>query len=375
MGKSELLTQLRLERHARGPEDATAGAGGTKRRYWIGGAAVVVLATASAVIRLAGGNGGSAATAPDSARDATTGTPAAGARPVAVDTAPARPDVLLQASGYVTARRQATVSAQITGMLVDLRVEEGDRVEQGEVLARLDNKSQAASQRVARAEARAARAQVVQLQAEVAQAERLMKRQDELLRSQLVSRQMAEQARTDLAIARAKLMAAQRQAESASAQSEMAEVALAHTEVKAPFAGVVIRKAAQVGEIVSPQSNGGFTRSGICTIVDMSSLEVDVDVNEAYIDRVAPGMRGEVVLDAYPDWRIPAHVVAIVPAADRSKATISVRIGFDQKDPRIVPDMGASVSFLRQAEDPGQAAVGAARAQASGPDRPKPASA
>src|SRR6185503_10582472 len=119
------------------------------------------------------------------------------------------------------------------------------------------------------------------------------------------------------------------------------------TEIRAPFAGVVTSKNAQPGEMISPMSaGGGFTRTGICTLVDMASLEFEVDVNEAYINRVRPGQPAEGVLDAYPDWRIPAHVITIVPTADRQKATVMVRIAIDVRDPRILPDMGVKVSFV-----------------------------
>jgi RND family efflux transporter MFP subunit len=149
----------------------------------------------------------------------------------------------------------------------------------------------------------------------------------------------------------AQVDAQRRQVAAAQAQARVAQVNYDYTVVRAPFAGVVTDKAAQVGEIISPISaGGGFTRTGIGTIVDMDSLEIDVDVNEAYIGRVQPGMPAEAVLDAYPDWRIPAHVIAIVPAADRGKATIKVRVALEAKDARIVPDMGVRVAFLEHKE-------------------------
>ncbi|HEX7129367.1 MAG TPA: efflux RND transporter periplasmic adaptor subunit, partial [Rhodanobacteraceae bacterium] len=164
-----------------------------------------------------------------------------------------------------------------------------------------------------------------------------------------VSKQQAEQARTQAVTAQATLLAAQKDAQAAAAQVASAQVNYDYCVVRAPFDGVITDKAAQVGEIVSPFSaGGGFTRTGVATIVDMDSLEVDVDVNEAYIGRVQPNMPVEAVLDAYPDWRIPAHVIAIIPSADRSKATVKVRIAFDKKDPRIIPEMGVRVSFLEK---------------------------
>jgi RND family efflux transporter MFP subunit len=254
---------------------------------------------------------------------------------------------VLQATGYVTARRQATVSAQITGTLTDVLIEEGDHVSKGQVLARLEDSAYRANLDAAQASARAALAQVGQLQAQLAQARHDAARQDALVGRGLVARQAAEQAHTQVAALAAQLNAQQRQAEAAQAQAKVAQVDFDYTVVRAPFDGVVTDKSAQVGEIISPLSaGGGFTRTGVGTIVDMDSLEVDVDVNEAYIGRVKPHMPAEAVLDAYPDWRIPAHVIAIVPAADRGKATVKVRVALENKDQRIVPDMGVRVSFL-----------------------------
>jgi len=278
-----------------------------------------------------------------------------GGRPTAVQTALATAPAggagaagaVLQATGYITARRQATVSTQITGTLTQVLIEEGDHVQKGQVLARLEDSGLRASLNVARANIAAAAAQVAQAQAQLEQAEADARRQDELASSGMLSRQAAEQARTAVASVAAQLEARRREADAARAQLAQAQVNYDYTTVRAPFAGVVTVKAAQVGEIVSPLSaGGGFTRTGVGTIVDMDSLEVDVDVNEAYIGQVKPEMACEAVLDAYPDWKIPAHVVAIVPAADRGKATVKVRVAFEQKDARMVPDMGVRVSFL-----------------------------
>jgi RND family efflux transporter MFP subunit len=256
---------------------------------------------------------------------------------------------VLQATGYVTARRQATVSAQITGTLTAVLIEEGDHVKQGQVLARLDDSAYKAALDAAKAQAAAAHALVAQYRAQLAQNERDARRQQELAAQGLVPKQAAEQARTLADSTRAQLAAQQKQVAAADAQVEQAQVNFDYCVVRAPFAGVITTKDAQVGEIVSPFSaGGGFTRTGIGTIVDMDSLEVDVDVNEAYIGRVKPDMPAEAVLDAYPDWRIPAHVIAIVPAADRGKATVKVRVALEHKDARIVPDMGVRVSFLEQ---------------------------
>jgi RND family efflux transporter MFP subunit len=256
---------------------------------------------------------------------------------------------VLQATGYLTARRSATVSAQITGTLTQVLIEEGDRVQKGQVLARLDDSALKASLNVAQAQVAAMQAQVAQAQAQLRQAEADSRRQDELAASGMMSRQAAEQARTAVQTVGATLEARRREGDAARAQLAAAQVQYDYTVVRAPFAGVVTVKAAQVGEIISPLSaGGGFTRTGVGTIVDMDSLEVVVDVNEAFIGQVRPEMACEAVPDAYPDWKIPARVLAIIPAADRGKATVKVRIALDQKDARLVPDMGVRVAFLGQ---------------------------
>jgi RND family efflux transporter MFP subunit len=220
-------------------------------------------------------------------------------------------------------------------------------VQAGQVIAQLDDSALRAALDVARANARAAQAQVAQSEAQLAQAQADAKRQEDLVAKGMVTRQAAEQARTALAAATAQLDAHRRQAEAARAQESQARVNFDYTVIRAPFGGVVTEKAAQVGEIVSPLSaGGGFTRTGIGTIVDMDSLEVDVDVNEAYIGQVTGDMPAQAVLDAYPDWRIPAHVIAVVPTADKGKATVKVRVALETKDTRLVPNMAARVSFL-----------------------------
>ena len=254
---------------------------------------------------------------------------------------------VLQATGYVTARRQATVSTQVTGTLTQVLIEEGDHVQKGQVIARLEDSGLRASLNVAQANLLSAQAQIAQAQAQLGQAEADARRQSELAASGMLSRQAAEQARTAVATFAAQLEARRREADAARAQLAQAQVNFDYTVVRAPFSGVVTVKAAQVGEIVSPLSaGGGFTRTGVGTIVDMDSLEVDVDVSEAYIGQVKPDMPAESVLDAYPDWKLPSHVIAIVPAADRGKATIKVRVALEQKDARLVPDIGVRVSFL-----------------------------
>lgn len=328
MDNAELLKELRIERHQRDDHDRGAG-----RWPWLIGGVIVLLV-------LLGGAGWLLS----------------GHRAVAVQTATAiapssnsEAGAVLQATGYVTARRQATVSAQITGTLTAVLIEEGDHVTKDQVLARLDDSGYKANLEAALAQAESAHALVAQYQAQLAQGEHDAARQQTLAAKGLVSAQSAEQARTQVDTLRAQLGAQQKQAKSADAQAAVAKVNFDYTVVRAPFTGVVTTKDAQVGEIISPLSaGGGFTRTGVGTIVDMDSLEVDVDVNEAYIGRVKPGMPAEAVLDAYPDWKIPAHVVAIVPTADRGKATIKVRVALEKKDARVVPDMGARVSFLEE---------------------------
>jgi len=228
-------------------------------------------------------------------------------------------------------------------------IEEGDRVKEGQVIGRLDDTAQRAALAQAEAQLHSAQAVLVQTQAQLAQSRRDVRRDEDLLQRRLVSEQAVEQARTQVDTQAAQVESQRKQIDLAEAAVRSAQVQLDYCTVRAPFTGVVIAKAAQVGEIVSPLSaGGGFTRTGIGTIVDMDSLEIEVDVNEAYINRVQPGQKVESVLNAYPDWQIPSHVIAIIPTADRSKATVKVRIGLDVKDPRIVPDMGVRVSFLEE---------------------------
>jgi RND family efflux transporter MFP subunit len=256
---------------------------------------------------------------------------------------------VLDATGYVTARREATVSAQITGTVTAVLIEEGDHVKVGQVIGRLDDTAQRAALAQAQAALNSAQAQLTQDRVQLEQSVRDLKRAEDLVQRSLVSEQAVEQARTQVDAQSAQVLGQRRQIDLAAANLRSAQVQLDYCTVRAPFTGVVIAKSAQVGEIISPFSAGGsFTRTGIGTIVDMDSLEIEVDVNEAYINRVQPGQPVESVLNAYPDWRIPSHVIAIIPTADRSKATVKVRIGLDAKDDRIVPDMGVRVSFLEE---------------------------
>jgi RND family efflux transporter MFP subunit len=254
---------------------------------------------------------------------------------------------VLDATGYVTARRAATVSAKITGKVTEVLIEEGQRVAEGAVLARLDDGEARAQLALARAQLAAARSQEGEIRALLAQAETDYTRQRELFGRQLVAAQALDAALAQRDTLRARLTANAEQVRVATESVRVAEVALDNTVIRAPFGGVVVNKAAQPGEMISPISaGGGFTRTGIGTIVDMDSLEIQVDVNESFIGRVAAGQPVEATLNAYPDWRIPGEVIAIIPTADRSKATVRVRIAIKARDPRIVPDMGVRVAFL-----------------------------
>jgi len=251
----------------------------------------------------------------------------------------------------VVARRMATVSAKITGKVREVMIEEGQRVEAGQIMATLDPIDADAERSLADAQLGAAQSDAVRVQAQLKEAELNANRLNTLVKQQLVSRSQYDQVVAQRDSLRAQLLTAQRNAKVAGGRLRIADLGVDNTIVRAPFAGVVTAKAAQPGEIVSPLSaGGGFTRTGIGTIVDMDSLEVEVDVGEAFIGRVQPKMPVEATLNAYQDWKIPAEVIAIIPAADRGKATVKVRIALKTKDPRIVPDMGVRVSFLEAAK-------------------------
>ncbi|MCP4201502.1 MAG: efflux RND transporter periplasmic adaptor subunit [bacterium] len=264
---------------------------------------------------------------------------------------------VLNASGYVTARRQATVSSKVTGKVQEVLIEEGMEVTEGQVLARLDDSNAGARVNLAAAQLRAARTDLEETRVRLAEAQLDLERIE-----RLVGDQVASQAELDKARAQADSLAArldsQGEAVSVAERSlAVARQALDDTVIRAPFDGVVVAKNAQPGEMISPMSSGGFTRTGIGTIVDMSSLEIEVDVNEAYINRVTPGQRVESTLDSYSDWKIPSSVIAIIPTADRSTATVRVRIGFDELDSRILPDMGVKVAFQGVEEQGGAASA------------------
>jgi RND family efflux transporter MFP subunit len=265
----------------------------------------------------------------------------------AVRSAPAGRPAVLNASGYVTPRRRATVAAKITGRAHEVFAEEGMRVQAGQVLATLDDADARARLLSARADRDATAAALADLRVNLANAERDRRRMEALWREGAVSEQAVDQARTVVESHRARMALAEEQVRAAEARTRVAEQDLDNTVIRAPFAGLVVSKDAQRGEMVSPISaGGGFTRTGIATIVDMSSLEIEVDVNESSLAKVGPGQPVQATLDAYPDWQIPAAVRTIIPTADRQKATVKVRIAFDRLDPRILPDMGVKVTFL-----------------------------
>lgn len=253
----------------------------------------------------------------------------------------------LVASGYVVARRQATVSAEITGRIQDVLIEEGAVVEQGEVVARLDDERANIQLDLLRSQLDAANARRSALNADLAEARRVLERAERLEEREIGSVANTTAARARVQSLNAQIIAANADAETARQQIRAQQDLIDRHVVRAPFAGVVIAKNAQIGEILSPASaGGGFTRTGVATLVDMASLEIEVDVNEGQIGRVTPGQRVEARLDAYPDWRIPARVEAIIPTADRSRATITVRVAFEERDDRILPDMAARVTFI-----------------------------
>jgi RND family efflux transporter MFP subunit len=254
---------------------------------------------------------------------------------------------VLNASGYVVARRMATVSAKVTGKVQEILVEEGMAVKKDQVLARLDPVNIQTQLTMTERELDAARRNLAEIEIRLADAQRMLARNEELVKQKLVSESALDTSRADVNALAARLDASKAQVKVSESQVAMRKIDYDDLEVRAPFAGVVISKDAQPGEIISPMSaGGGFTRTGIATIVDMDSREVEVDVNEAYINRVKANQHVEATLDAYPDATLPAHVIGIVPTADRTKATVRVRIGFDKLEPQILPEMGIKVRFL-----------------------------
>ena len=228
---------------------------------------------------------------------------------------------ILDASGYVVARRRATVSSKMTGKVMKVFIEEGMYVEEGQLLAQLDDSTMLADLNYS--------------ESQLNEAKRIYDRTLELTKEDLASQASLDAAKASL--------------EGLEALNAVRKQVVQDMKILAPFNGVVVYKAAQPGEMISPVSaGGGFTNTGICTIVDMDSLEVEVDVNESFINRVKPGQPVITNLNAYPKWDIPSEVIAIIPTADRNKATVKVRIALLEKDERVLPDMGSRVSFLKK---------------------------
>ena len=278
-------------------------------------------------------------------------------RTVAADGQP----TVLNASGYVTARLQSTVSSKVTGRIVEVLVEEGMAVTEGQVLARLDDTTERSFLALAEAQLGAARGALAELEVRYAEAQLDLGRQRRLLEQRLIGRADLDAAQAEADSLGARIANQRELVVVAEREIDVRRTALEDTVIRAPFSGVAISKDAQPGEMISPVSaGGGFTRTGVCTIVDMSSLEIEVDVNESYINRVSPAQRVVATLDAYPDWEIPASVITTIPAADRQRATVLVRIAVDELgDPRILPDMGVNVAFLEAGPPPEAVAVDA----------------
>jgi RND family efflux transporter MFP subunit len=332
--KNQLLNQLRIDRTSDVNDD-----GGSMRRWILIGASIVLVAALAFggwYLMRPKGVAVQAAVAKEVSGSTTPGGASAGAS-------------LLDASGYIVARRQATVAAKGIGRVIEVNIEEGQRVEKDQIIARLDDSNARANLEQARANLAQAEANLRAAQVALDDAKPIFQRNEQQIKAGVISAQTFDTARASYNAAEQDLAVRTRGVALAKAGVEVAQRNLDDTIVRAPFTGVVTVKAAQAGEIVSPSSaGGGYTRTGIGTIVDMDSLEVEVDVSENFINRVRPGQPATVKLNAYPDWEIPAHVIAVIPTADRSKATVKVRVGFKERDARILPDMGARVSFLSE---------------------------
>jgi HlyD family secretion protein len=274
-------------------------------------------------------------------------------------------ETLLNASGYVTPRRRSTVAAKITGRVTGVFFDEGMSVKAGQILATLDDSDAKRALNAAIADRNASRAAIADLEVQLKYAEIQLHRAQELFSEKVQSQEALDTARTNVDSLKAKILLAKNQVAASEARVLEAQQGVDNCIIHAPFSGIVVSKDAQVGEMVSPISaGGGFTRTGIATIVDMNSNEIEVDVNEAYIARVHPGQKVLATLDAYPDWQIPCHVRTIIPTADRDKGTVKVRISFDKLDPKILPDMGVKVAFLSEADSARKARASAPAARA-----------
>jgi RND family efflux transporter MFP subunit len=265
---------------------------------------------------------------------------------------------VLNASGYVTARRAATASSKVTGKVAEVLIEEGMRVKEGQVLARLDDTNVKASLAVAEAQLDSAKKQVEETRAQLKQADLEFERVTALAKNYIASQAELDKAESEAKTLRARLARQESDVVVADRQLAAVQQQMDDLTIRAPFNGIVTTKDSQPGEMISPISaGGGFTRTGIGTVVDMQSLEIEIDVNESYINRVAPGQPVEAALDAYPDVKLPCKVIAIIPTADRQKSTVKVRVGFDQLDPRVLPEMAVKVAFRETGGAPAVRAV------------------
>jgi RND family efflux transporter MFP subunit len=252
---------------------------------------------------------------------------------------------LLNASGYVTTRLEATVSSKITGKVAEILVEEGMKVEKGQILARLDASNVEAGLRLVEAQLASAKSNLAETEPMLRFAKSELERLDSMVTDKAVSKSDRDKAEAEFEFQKARLERQKADVTVAERQIDEWKQQLDDTIIRAPFSGVVTTKDSQPGEMISPMSAGGFTRTGICSLVDMASLEIEVDVGESFINRVKEGQPVIATLDAYSDWKIPCKVIAIIPTADRQKATVKVRVGFEKLDPRILPQMGVKVAF------------------------------
>jgi RND family efflux transporter MFP subunit len=367
--KAKLLRSLAIDRSA--PAPAPQAVRGSRRGVLIGAVVVgcAVLGFAAFALTTMRAPKPVETVASQTAAPAPAQTPAqtqqqSAPPPPAAQTAQASPSSGLSASGYVVARRKATVAAEITGKVTEVFVDEGNTVTEGQVVAKLDSVLAEKDLELAKSRVDAADAAAGAIKADLQDAERILNRTQSLSKNNYATEADLTKAQARVGVLSAQLRQAEVQAQTARIDAKRTAAVLDQHSIKAPFSGVVVDRAAQPGEMISPLSaGGGFTRTGICTIVDMDSIEIEVDVNEAFIGRVSAGQAVNAVLDAYPDWTIPASVIAIVPTANRDKATVKVRIRFEQKDPRILPDMAVKVTFLT-GQKTGAAGSGTATAAA-----------
>lgn len=339
-GKATLLRSLSIERT---PESFATSSGRSPVLLLVSlGVLAAVLVVAFVVWRVPAAGLATSSTGPEApqphSESATTNQ--------AASAAPSQHVGTLVASGYVVARRRATVASEITGKVRDVLVDEGMIVEAGQVLARLDSILAEKDLALSKSRAEASEAAIAATAADLRDAERIFNRTQTLAQTKAASEADLTKNQARMEVLRAQLHQAQAQLETSRLDAQRNAAVLEKHAIRAPFSGVVVASNAQPGEMISPMSAGGFTRTGICTIVDMDSIEVEVDVNEAYIGRIRAGTGVEALLDAYPDWTIPGAVIAIVPTANREKATVKVRVGLHQKDPRVLPDMAIKVTFL-----------------------------